>query len=83
MKVLLKSKNTDVYVVKEIVDMGYRKLTSPYDGDTTSGLFMQCHDTNWIYIPDISKEECNRICEEIFTQMGCLDLRKYGQCFFY
>lgn len=84
MKVLLlHSKEKNICEVKEIVNIGYRNCTS-FDGDeTVSGLFMQGCDESWIYIPNIPKEECNLICEKIFTQMGYLDLRKYGQYFYY
>ncbi|MDO4469861.1 MAG: hypothetical protein Q4C84_08460 [Bacillota bacterium] len=81
--ILLHSKEKEIYEVKKIVNIGYRNVRS-FDGEeTVSGLFMQGYDEKWFYIPDISKEECNRICEKIFTQMGCLDLRKYGEYFCY
>lgn len=78
MKVLLASKDKKTYTVKEIIHIGYRNITS-----TVPGLCMQDYCGKWFYIPGVSKEECNRICEEIFIQMGCLDLRKYGKYFYF
>lgn len=88
MRVLLldneKSSNLDVI---ELIRIGYEDdITNVIDDDGNydrytvnpiSGLYMVDKEGDYLYIEGISKDECNRICEEILIK-GYADLRKYG-----
>lgn len=84
MKVLiLADKEKNIEEIIEIVDAAYEynlDITGENpDGPENSGLSIVDVYDEWRYIKGVSKEECNRICQELYEN-DKVDLRKYGEC---
>lgn len=78
MRVLVNSKSSNSFFAMEITCMGYDENLFD-DKSNKKGLWMCDVDGDLNYIPDMTLEDCNYICEQI-VRTGCADLTRYGKC---
>lgn len=85
MKVLiLTDEERNIEEVIEIKDAAYEYNLAPendHESKENCGLTLVDRNDDWLFIPGVSKEDCNRICQELYKNDKA-DLRKYGKCMY-
>ena len=80
---LLKDSSNQTSQVFSISNIGYEEeieVENKFHIEYVSGLYMEDLEGDGMYIENVSKTECEKICNEIMEK-GYIDLRQYGEYF--
>lgn len=80
---LLKDSSNQTSQVCSISNIGYEEeieVENKFHIEYVSGLYMEDLEGDGMYIENVSRTECEKICKEIMEK-GYIDLRLYGEYF--